>query len=420
MGNPEHVEIVKRGKDAIAAWRNEHPNERLDLSAADLHDADLREADLREADLTDADLTQADLSGAYLNDAELSQADLSGANLRNAHLLEADLSEGKLFRAELSWAVLAGAGLSAADLRRASLIGSNLMHAILTKANLSGAELDGADVKGANLSAANLSEAVLGGTNVTEALLREANFEGAQLLSTTFDDVDLSEVKGLEEVEHVGPSTIGVDTLVKSKGRIPEEFLRGCGFTPWQVLMARLFDPALTAGEISDLQYKIFAERAKPIQLGGAFISYSAADAPFVDRLYDRLMEAGASVWLDRHDLVAGPLQKQIDRAIRETDVVVLVLSESSVESDWVEHELEVARKKEKEEKRDILCPVALDDAWKPKMNDVLWAPVKKKSVRDFSQWESDSFDPEFERLVKGIRIYYGPGAETAVGQRND
>jgi len=76
----------------------------------------------------------------------------------------------------------------------------------------------------------------------------------------------------------------------------------------------------------------------------------------------------GVSVWLDHHDLIAGPLQEQIDRAIRLQDVVLLVLSEASVESDWVEHELEVAREKEKTEKRDVLCPVALDETWKAKM----------------------------------------------------
>ena len=36
MANPEHVEIVKRGKDAIAAWRAEHPTGELDLREVEL------------------------------------------------------------------------------------------------------------------------------------------------------------------------------------------------------------------------------------------------------------------------------------------------------------------------------------------------------------------------------------------------
>src|SRR5688500_5814414 len=36
MANHEHVALVRRGTQAIAAWCAEHPHERLDLEAADL------------------------------------------------------------------------------------------------------------------------------------------------------------------------------------------------------------------------------------------------------------------------------------------------------------------------------------------------------------------------------------------------
>ena len=48
-------------------------------------------------------------------------------------------------------------------------------------------------------------------------------------------------------------------------------------------------------------------------------------DAGFVDEIRSRLIEKGVSVWLDRHDLVAGLLQKEIDRAVRLNDVVLLL-----------------------------------------------------------------------------------------------
>ena len=46
---------------------------------------------------------------------------------------------------------------------------------------------------------------------------------------TIFADVNFSEVKGLERVNHLGPSYVSIDTIYKSKGKIPELFLRGCG-----------------------------------------------------------------------------------------------------------------------------------------------------------------------------------------------
>jgi hypothetical protein len=146
--------------------------------------------------------------------------------------------------------------------------------------------------------------------------------------------------------------------------------------------------------------------------IGGIFISYSWANTKFVDKLYDRLTEHGASVWLDRHDLVSGPLQEQIHRAIRLNDIVLLVLSEDSVKSDWVENELDMARSREKLENRDVLCPIALDAAWKSRMepeapNRALWLTIKHKNVLDFSKWRTKAFEPVYEKLLRGLKNYY-------------
>jgi hypothetical protein len=41
--------------------------------------------------------------------------------------------------------------------------------------------------------------------------------------------VDLTQARGLETV-NIGPhSAIGIDTIYKSRGKIPDVFLRGCG-----------------------------------------------------------------------------------------------------------------------------------------------------------------------------------------------
>lgn len=150
----------------------------------------------------------------------------------------------------------------------------------------------------------------------------------------------------------------------------------------------------------------------------GVFISYSQADANFVDKVYNRLRTAGASVWLDRHDMLAGSIQKQVSRAIRENAIILLVLSESSVKSDWVENELDMARSKEKEENREVLCPVALDEAWKAKVScddtpdRQLWRTLAQKNILDFSKWKTKAFDGQFEKLLRGIKIYYEPKKE--------
>ena len=241
---------------------------------------------------------------------------------------------------------------------------------------------------------------------------------------TSFSDVDLSSSKGLSEMRHLGPSYIDLHTLSKSKGNIPEKFLRDCGLTQWQITAARLHDPNLTPSEIAEIQTIIFQQRTKgPLFIGGSFISYSWFDRIFVDKLYTRLQQEELSVWLDRHELVAGEIQKQIFDAIRLNDIVILVLSEASTQSDWVENELEMARRKEKEEHRAVLCPIALDDSWKAKMeptqpNRALWLTIKQKLVIDFTEWDKNkAFEHQFQKLLRGLKRNYKLASQESVGR---
>ena len=79
---------------------------------------------------------------------------------------------------------------------------------------------------GADLRGADLSHATLLGTDFSKAKLHATDFTAAGAWSTQFSDLDLSAAKGLETIVHYGPSSIGIDTIYKSRGKIPEGFLR--------------------------------------------------------------------------------------------------------------------------------------------------------------------------------------------------
>ena len=94
---------------------------------------------------------------------------------------------------------------------------------------------------------------------------------------------------------------------------------------------------------------------------------------------------------------------------------MLLVLSERSVESAWVQDEIKKAREIEQDGRRKhVLCPVALDDSWK----DCEWLPpirqaVERYNVLDFSGWEnSDVLDRQFAKLLDGLALFY-PGSGT-------
>ena len=145
------------------------------------------------------------------------------------------------------------------------------------------------------------------------------------------------------------------------------------------------------------------------IQISPLFISYSHADASFVNKLEKFLNGRGIRFWRDVHHATAGRLERQIDRAIRLNPTVLLVLSEHSVQSDWVQHEARLARKLEVETKRDVLCLVALDGSWKDcNWPERLREQIMEYNILDFSGWEDeDNLRRMFSRLLDGLDLFY-------------
>ena len=195
--------------------------------------------------------------------------------------------------------------------------------------------------------------------DLSDANLSRADLSEATLALTPLARIDsLSQTLGLEQVHHLAPSPIGTDTLAAAQGRLPAEFLKGCGLQDWEIEYAKLFNPELSAPEVAELLTSgVFHTRTEgPLYIGGVFISYSHVNSDLVLKLYARFEQAEIRVWLDRHDLVVGSIERQITSGIRLNDVVVLVLSKSSLASEWVWDEIETAAEKEKAEDRDILC----------------------------------------------------------------
>ncbi len=350
-----------------------------------LRDGTLEGADLFETDLRGANLMGAKIMGANLMDADLRGADLRRARLMGTDLRGTDLREADLRRAKLMGADLRLANLMEANLRRADLRFSNLNEANLNEANLKLVKLRFAKMRLVNLMDANLSGAVLGNVDLTSAIC----------LSTIFADVDLSAVKGLETVEHRGPSTIGVDTLYKSQGEIPEIFLRGCGMPDDMIL----FIPSLLEQEISFYSY---------------FITYSQADKPFAQRVFDTLQEKGIRCWLDEKAINSDDsLHQEVDHGIRQWDKLLLCCSEHSLKSWWVDDEIDTAFEKErdfieeKEEKILALIPLDLDghmfsdEYIKEEKSD-----IQSRLVIDFTGWEDDNakFEQQMEKVVRALK----------------
>ena len=265
----------------------------------------------------------------------------------------------------------------------------------LRGANFIDAELELADFSYADLTEADLTGAYLVGTNFRGACLNRANLKEADIGLTVFIDNDLSAVNGLDAVNHHAPSTIGIDTLFKSGGKIPEVFLRGAG-VPEDFIT---FVPSLVG---------------RAIEFYSCFISFGHHDEAFSHRLHSRMRSENLRVWFAPEDMRAGrKVHEQIFRAIQIHDKLLLVLSESSMRSEWVMTEIRRAKKVERKENRRKLFPIRLVDfetiqKWECFDADSgkdLAAEVREYYIPDFSSWKDhDSFESEFAKLLRDLR----------------
>jgi hypothetical protein len=246
-----------------------------------------------------------------------------------------------------------------------------------------------------------------------QANLKEADLGEANLNATVLGDVDLSQASGLGDIHHNGPSPISTSSLERSKGEIPPEFLRGCGLSDWEIESAKLYQPGLSETEVFDILYRIYALRKnRGIQINPVFISYSQKDEAFVDELEQHLDRLGIRFWRDIHDTPAGRPEKVVDRAIRQNPIVLLVLSQNSVKSDWVGHEARLAGELEQELDRNVLCPLALDAAWKTCRWPLMpGEQIMQYSLQDFSKWKNGrEFGRMFRKLIDGLDLFYKQG----------
>jgi uncharacterized protein YjbI with pentapeptide repeats len=270
------------------------------------------------------------------------------------------------------------------------------MGSTLQRSNLKGADLSASDLSYANLDQTDLREANLFGVNLNGAYLDGADLSNARMNVTIIGDTDLSQVRGLETVQHDGPSIIGIDTLYKSHGNIPDQFLRDAGVPE----------------EIIDIARSLRTGPA--IQWHSCFISYSTKDEEFARRLHARMREAGLRVWFAPEDVKGGEkLHEQLFEAIQLYDKLLLVLSENSIQSEWVMTETRKAREVEKKENRRKLFPIRLVDFdtlrnWTCFDADTakdLAVEVREYFIPDFSNWKHhDAFESAFAKLLKDLK----------------
>jgi TIR domain len=213
---------------------------------------------------------------------------------------------------------------------------------------------------------------------------------------TTFANVDLRETKGLEEIEHVGPSLVQLYTIQLPQDGSMLHFLRGAGVPDVWISLYR-------------------AEMMHPIHYHSLFISYSKHDETLARSIHADLQSHGVRCWFAPEDLKIGDkIRARIDEAIHLQDKLLLLLSEHAIVSTWVEDEVEAALEKERRQQREVLFPIRLDEhvmqttqPWAAKLR-------RPRHIGDFTQWKDhDAYQKAFEGLLRDLKAERNTKEET-------
>lgn len=126
------------------------------------------------------------------------------------------------------------------------------------------------------------------------------------------------------------------------------------------------------------------------------FISHSSADKQrFVLDFAGRLRQSGVDAWVDCWEMNAGDslVEKVFDQGLKDSDAVIVVLSNSSIGSRWVREELNTAVVN-KINRQIKLIPVRLDNCEVPEcLTATLWKDISNPA----------NYEHEFAEIVDAV-----------------
>ncbi len=127
------------------------------------------------------------------------------------------------------------------------------------------------------------------------------------------------------------------------------------------------------------------------------FLSHSSSDKSFVRHLANQLASCNVKVWFDEAEMRIGDsLLERIGHAIEEADYVAVILSRQSINSKWVQLELQMAIEKEFQKEHVVVLPILLENVTMPPF-------LSGKYYADFTSFEQ--YEISFSKILDTLGI---------------
>lgn len=139
------------------------------------------------------------------------------------------------------------------------------------------------------------------------------------------------------------------------------------------------------------------------------FISHSSKDKRFARTLKDDLNENSIETWFDEDQLDLGDsLIEKLEKALEESTHFLIILSQNSINSDWVKFELNKAIKQADNSIMSKVIPIKYKKCEIPnELSGLLYADLSDEVVQTNEhkvRFTTDGYSPFLTKLVKTIK----------------
>ena len=332
------------------------------------------------------DLSDADLSSGAISDANLSGANLSLANLSAADLSGANLSDRQPQRRQPQLAPTSATPTSAVPTS--------------TSANSPRRPTSAAPTSATPTSATPTSATPTSATptSAERRPQRRQPRRGRSAMSTVFANVDLSDAKGLDSVEHSWSEHCRDRYDLSLKGQDP-----------------RAFSAAAACPNTSSSNQPSLIGSMEPIQFYSCFISYSSKNQAFAERLHADLQAKGVRTTGSTERISRSATRSAPGSTKRSGSTTSSCLCSANSQSRAIgsKEKLKPLWRGSGREKRIVLFPIRLDDSVME--TPVAWASTypAESAHRGLPEWENHGdYQNAFARLLRDLKSEESTGAK--------
>lgn len=130
------------------------------------------------------------------------------------------------------------------------------------------------------------------------------------------------------------------------------------------------------------------------------FLSHSSEDKEFVSKFDQYLRAFGVDTFLDGRDIdIGADIVHEIYKGIEKSSFILYFISLASINSEWVQEELSIAKMKEKSKKSVKILPILIED-----IKEIPTA-IQSKRYADFRNRSIDINADNFQLVLKALGV---------------